>query len=235
MSNVVLVTGGARRLGRGVVERFLEDEWTVLVHYHRSVDRARDLAENPLVERYRADLTDPEERNDLVAGIRDRHDGLDALINNAALFRRTILEELDRESWDRHLDLNAWVPAVLVRDLSPLLIARGGSVVNVLDWSTRRPYPAYLAYQASKGALETLTGALARHLAPEVRVNGIAPGPIEFPDDADDDRRSRILSRTLLEREGRRDEIAEAVRFLVQQATYTTGSVLDVDGGRHLT
>lgn len=234
MSSTVLVTGGASGVGRAISELFLQRDWEVCVHYHRSDDGARALAERDQVHRFQADLSEVDGCRELAKNVRRTTGELELVVNNAALFLRTPLEDATEEDWKRHMALNARTPFFLVRELVGPLRSTEGAVVNLLDWAVRSPYPAYLPYFASKGALETLTAGLARALGPEVRVNGVAPGPIDFPDDYPDEQRRSIIQDTLLKRQGRREEVAEAVYFLGVRATYTTGTVVEVDGGRHL-
>jgi len=234
MASTVLVTGGASGVGRAITERFLEADWEVLVHYHASGPRARELSERASVRPFQADLTEREGGRTLARTVRESTDGLDLLVNNAAIFRRTPLNSISESDWEQHMALNARAPFFLAQGLSELLRDAGGAVVNLLDWATRSPYPAYLPYFASKGALETMTKGLARALGPEVRVNGVAPGPIDFPEDYPEQQRQKILEASVLKRQGRREEVAEAVYFLAVNATFTTGTVLEVDGGRHL-
>lgn len=233
MTSSVLVTGGTSDIGRAVTKRFLEDGWHVHLHYHRSEDVARELAggeEN--VEAVQADLSSPEDCSGLADRLR-RDEELSVLVNNAAVFRRTSGEE-EPEDWDLPMNVNARAPWKLSTRLSERLAGNEGSVVNLTDAASDRPYSDYLPYFASKGALETLTRGLARKLSPDVRVNAVAPGPIDFPDSYSEDERRAVINRTLLEREGTHEEIARTCHFLATEATYTTGSVLEVDGGRHL-
>lgn len=234
MDSTVLITGGASGVGRAVSERFLRAGWEVLVHYHGSAGRAESLAERDGVRLFRADLTRGEERRRLADDVAEQSPRLDLLVNNAAVFRRTPLETASEEDWEDHLGLNARAPFFLVQSLTDPLRAAEGAVVNLLDWATRSPYPAYLPYFASKGALETLTRGLARALGPTVRVNGVSPGPIDFPEGYPEEQRRAIIEDTVLERQGRREEVAEAVFFLGVKGTFTTGTVVEVDGGRHL-
>lgn len=234
MTSTVLVTGGASGVGRAVSERFLRADWDVLVHYHGSAGRAESLAGHDGVTLYRADLARGEERAGLADAVAEQHPRLDLLVNNAAVFRRTPLETATEEDWDDHMELNARAPFFMVQSLTDPLRAAEGAVVNLLDWATRSPYPAYLPYFASKGALETLTRGLARALGPTVRVNGVSPGPIDFPEGYPEQQRQAIIDDTILGRQGRREEVAEAVFFLGVKATFTTGTVVEVDGGRHL-
>lgn len=234
MGSTALVTGGASGVGRAVTERFLRAEWDLIVHYHRSSEGADALSERDGVRPFQGDLTRGEDRRRLAEVAGEHFPLLDVLVNNAAVFRRTPLEEATEEDWEDHMNLNARAPFFLAQALTDSLRDGDGSVVNLLDWATRSPYPAYLPYFASKGALETLTRGLARALGPSVRVNGVSPGPIDFPEDYPEEQRRKIIEDTLLRRQGRREEVAEAVFFLAVKATFTTGTVVEVDGGRHL-
>ena len=132
------------------------------------------------------------------------------------------------------MDVNARAPWQLSQRVSEQLADTEGSIVNLTDAAVDRPYSDRLPYFASKGALETLTRGLARALSPEVRVNAVAPGPIDFPEDYPDTKKDTVINRTLLRREGTHEEIARAVYFLAAEATYSTGTTLEIDGGRHL-
>lgn len=230
----VLVTGGARRIGRAISNHFLDRDWEVGVHYRSSQKPAEKLTEKGSVHRFQADLGAMEEVETLVCDVLDQMGGIDLLVNNAAIFRSRALGDLDPENWEDHMSLNARAPLFLVEGLSESLAERQGAVVNILDWAIQAPYPDHLSYFASKGALATLTRGLARALAPEVRVNGVAPGPIDLPEGADPEYEESLLRKTPLKRMGRRDEVARAVYFLGVEATFTTGSILEVDGGRHV-
>lgn len=233
MKSSVLITGGTSDIGRAVTERFLEDGWHVHVHYHRSEEVARDLADGESsVEMVQADLSSPEDCVSLAEEL-EQDPNLTVLVNNAAVFRRTS-EEDNPEDWELPMNVNARAPWKLSTLLSEQLAENAGSVVNLTDAASGRPYSDYLPYFASKGALETLTHGLARTLAPDVRVNAVAPGPIDFPEDYSESQRQTVINRTLLEREGTHEEIARTCHFLATRATYTTGSILEVDGGRHL-
>jgi len=234
MSNTVLVTGGAVRLGRGITEYFLKQNWRVAVHYHKSKKQAKQLKEANQVSLHRADLASRNGLDHLVQSIQNQYDHLNGLINNAGIFREASLDEIDEEDWATPFEINARAPFELSRRLSPLLKPVNGAIVQITDAALRRPYSDYLPYFASKGALHTITKGLARALGPEIRVNAVAPGPIEFPPDIDETEEKAIIQKTILERQGTREEVAQTAYFLLAQATYTTGEYLRVDGGRNL-
>ncbi len=234
---VALVTGGAVRLGRAMVEELVRSGWSVAFTYRASVSEARALANRLRDEgretlALRADLDDPAERRRLAGAIRERLGGLDALVNNAAAFPRTPFVELDEAAFREVMRTNLEAPLFLTRECWPLLRERGGSVVNVADIYGLHPLRNYLAYSVSKAALLAATRALAVELAPEVRVNAVAPGIALFPAEYDEKTRKRLLGRTLLKREGGADEIARAVRYLLDGSSTMTGQVLVLDGGR---
>lgn len=233
MTSSVLVTGGTSDIGRAVTEKFLNEGWYVHLHYHRSEDVARNLADGEAnAEMVQADLSSPGDCTALAEEL-GKDPNLTVLVNNAAVFRPTS-EGDDPADWELPMNVNARAPWKLSTLLSDQLAQNNGSVVNLTDAASGRPYSDYLPYFASKGALETLTRGLARTLSPDVRVNAVAPGPIDFPEDYSESQRQTVINRTLLEREGTHEEIARSCHFLATRATYTTGSILEVDGGRHL-
>ena len=159
---------------------------------------------------------------------------LDALLNNASSFFPTPLGGIDLAAWDDLMGSNLKAPLFLTQAAAPHLKAAHGAVVNITDIHAERPLAGYPLYCAAKAGLLGLTRALAIELAPEVRVNAVAPGPILWPDDAgfSDEMRDRIIDHTLLKRAGSPQDIARAVRFLLNDASYVTGQVINVDGGR---
>ncbi|MEP0773942.1 MAG: SDR family oxidoreductase [Acidobacteriota bacterium] len=236
-ARVALVTGGAVRLGRAIVEELASRGWHVAFTYRHSRQAADDLATGLArrglgVEAVAAELADPSTWGPLVAGVLERHGRLDALVHNAALFPRTPFSELDLATWAALLRVNLEAPVFLTQAAAPALRAARGAVVTLLDIHGRFPVRSFLPYCISKAALEGATRALAVELAPEVRVNGIAPGIALFPDDTEQAMRQRQLARTLLGREGGATEIARAAAFLLEDAETITGHVLTIDGGR---
>lgn len=229
----ILVTGGTSPIGKSIVRVFLDDSWTVYLHYNSSEKTAKSFAENKNdVNLFQANLSSLEDCNKLANKIKSKND-LHVLVNNAAVFNQ-VEDTVQASDWNLPMDVNARAPWILTTKLSDQLSSNDGSVINITDAATIRPYSDYIPYFASKGALETLTKGLARAMSPGVRVNGVAPGPIDFPDSYSESKRNNVISKTLLERHGNYEEVASAVYYLAVEATYTTGNILDVDGGRHL-
>ncbi|MGC3963041.1 MAG: pteridine reductase [Rhodocyclaceae bacterium] len=239
-SRVVLVTGGARRVGAAIVRRLHEAGCRVAIHCHGSVAPAHALADE--LNRARADSADVFSANlldvqllaPLVESVVTRFGRLDGLVNNASTFYPTALGEVDEAAWTDLVGTNLKAPLFLTQAAAPALRVTGGGVVNIVDIHAERPMPGYLVYSAAKAGLLGLTRALAIDLAPAVRVNGVAPGPIEWPEDDQFPaaERQRIVDHTLLGRTGSPRDIADAVRFLLLDAGYVTGQILAVDGGR---
>jgi len=232
-----LVTGAARRLGRAIARRLARAGCAVVVHYHRSHAEALALvseiqAAGGRAASIAADLSAPEAAADCWARADALLGPVAVLVNNAAVYPRTPLADVTVEHWREALRVNLVAPAELARRGGLAMRARGGGcVVNLLDWAIASPQPDYLPYHASKGGLALATRALARELAPGVRVNAVAPGPILPPARAPGEAVERVLARTPMGRPGTPEDVAAAVEFLCR-ADYVTGAVLPVDGGR---
>lgn len=237
---VALVTGGARRVGAAVVRTLHDAGFRVAIHCRSSSAQAEELARELCSVRadsaqvFVADLTDPAQVQDLAAQVADRFGRLDALVHNASVFRPGDLDADDSRVWQETRAVHVEAPWLLTRQTGPLLRHSHGTVVHILDIYIERPLPGYLAYSVSKAAMHGLLRAQAREMAPEVRVNGIAPGAILWPETPDDRDHEAIIESTALGRAGRPEDIASAVLFLVRDARYCTGEVLTVDGGRSL-
>jgi len=224
---VALVTGAGVRVGRAIASDLARHGWTVAAHY-RGHRPPRSLVA------LQADLAAPDGPRRLAEAFRRRFARLDLLVNSAAAFERRPLAELDAAAFDAQLALNARAPLLLCRELQPLLRSAGGSVVNIADIGGGLvPWKGYAAYAASKAALVRITECLALELAPEVRVNAVAPGTVLWPADYPAARRRELAARIPLGRAGTPGDVAEAVRYLAE-APFVTGAVLPVDGGRRL-
>ncbi|MGE5384413.1 MAG: pteridine reductase [Betaproteobacteria bacterium] len=235
----ILVTGGARRVGAVIARRLHASGAALALHYHTSREAASDLAEElnrirpASVSLHCADLLDTAALAVLVDAVVARHGRLDALVNNASSFFPTAIGEIDEAAWRDLVGTNFKAPLFLAQAAAPHLKHAAGAIVNITDIHAERPLAGYPLYSAAKGALLTLTRALAIELAP-VRVNAVAPGAILWPNDGQfmDEMRRNIVEHTLLGREGSPEDIAGAVHFLLAEATYMTGQVLNIDGGR---
>lgn len=235
-----LVTGAARRIGACIARRLHERGHRVVVHAHHSLAEAEQLVaafnhqrpDSALV--FGADLSRRGEADQLIAATLAHFGRLDGLVNNASSFFPTAIGAIDEAAWDDLVGSNFKAPLFLCQAAAPALRASRGAIVNITDVHAERPLKGYALYCAAKGALLTLTRALAIELAPEVRVNAVAPGPILWPggDTFDEGARRDIVAHTLLGREGSAEEIADAVGFLLLEASYVTGQVINVDGGR---
>ncbi|MBE2260250.1 MAG: pteridine reductase [Rhodobacteraceae bacterium] len=236
----ILVTGAARRLGSAIARELHATGANVMLHYRQASAAAEALVGELNAVRassaacLQADLLDVGSLPRLVADTVCRFGRLDALVNNASSFFPTPLSEIDLASWDDLVGSNLKAPLFLTQAAAPHLLAARGAVVNITDIHAERPLAGYPLYCAAKAGLLGLTRALAIELAPRVRVNAVAPGPILWPDSDvfDIATRQDIVAHTLLQRAGCPDDIARAVRYLLEDASYVTGQVINVDGGR---
>jgi pteridine reductase len=238
---VALVTGAARRLGAAIARTLHAAGFDVALHCHRSRAEADALAATLEATRpgsvlvLQADLAEFDRMPELVANTIGWRGRLDALVNNASAFFPTPFGNATPAQWDALFAANARAPFFLTQAAALHLRATRGAVVNLTDIHAERPLREHSVYGMSKAALVHMTRALALELAPDVRINAVAPGAILWPEDGKDEAaKAALLARTPLGRTGTPEEIGEAVRWLLQDARYTTGQVLRLDGGRML-
>ena len=240
-SPVVLVTGAARRVGAEIARHLHERGARLLLHYRSSAAAANALAEELNALRPDSARTCPAELGDAAALVRlveaaiDAYGRLDALVNNASSFFPTPLGSIDETAWNDIVDSNLKGPLFLCQAAAPHLARSRGCIVNITDVHAERPLRGYVAYCAAKAGLLGLTRALAVDLAPEVRVNAVAPGAIVWPDERErfsSAEREAIIANSLLKRVGAPSDVARAVGYLMADAPYVTGQVINVDGGR---
>jgi NAD(P)-dependent dehydrogenase (short-subunit alcohol dehydrogenase family) len=235
----VLVTGAAKRLGRAMALALAEAGWSVAVHYSTSEAEAEETvaalhARHVHAMAIQADLTDEEETQRLIERACEDMGPLTALVNNASVFENDSIATMTRVSWDKHLEVNLRAPLVLVQNFATQLPKNmEGAIVNLLDQRLLKPTPQFLSYSTSKAGLAWLTVTLAQALAPRIRVNAVAPGPtLRNVRQSEVDFR-RQQEATLLGRGATPEEIAAAVRYLLE-ARGITGQTIAVDGGQHL-
>ena len=239
---VVLVTGGARRVGAAICRRLHAAGANVLVHYRNAAQEAHALQQelNGLRARSvalaRADLLAPGALPQLVKDAVTAFGKIDGLVNNASSFYATPVGAIDERAWDELIGANLKAPLFLSQAAAPELRKTQGVIINIIDIHAELPMKNHVVYNVAKGGLLALTRSLARELGPQVRVNGVSPGTVLWPEDAawqNDIERQRIVNQTLLKRTGEPDDIAMAVEFLMT-APYVTGQILAVDGGRSI-
>jgi len=237
----VLVTGGAKRLGAAMARKLHGAGADIVVHYHRSRPAADALVAE--LEAVRpgsalavcADLHDVDRLPALVDAAVARYGRLDVLVNNASTFYPTPVGTITPVQFDDLVGTNLRAPLFLSQAAAPALRATQGLIINMVDIHARRPLKAHPAYSAAKAGLVMLTKSLARELGPDVRVNGIAPGPVLWPErDLDETLKAEIVAKTALKRSGSPDDIARTALFLATEAPYVTGQIIAVDGGRSL-
>jgi pteridine reductase len=235
----VLITGGARRVGAEIARTLHASGARVAIHYRRSARDAQALAAELNAARrdsastFAADLLDTEALPRLIEAVLAACGRLDVLVNNASTFYATPVGSITVAQWDDLLGTNLKAPLFLSQAAAPALRANRGLILNLIDIHGMRPLRAHTTYSVAKAGLGMLTRSLARELAPEVRVNGIAPGPVLWPEGgADEALQARILERTALGRLGTPRDVALAARYFAADAPFVTGQILAVDGGR---
>ena len=239
---VALITGSARRIGAAIARRLHAEGYDLALHYRDSADAMQALAKSLQATRpdsvltLQADLSEFDRLPEMVARTVGRFGRLDALVNNASSFHASPMGKATAQDWDDLFASNARAPFFLAQAAAPHLKASGGAIVNLVDIYAERPLAQHPLYCMAKAALLMATKSLALELAPEVRVNAVAPGALLWPEqgDSDSEKQAALLARTPLARTGTAEEIAEAVRWLLRDASYVTGQVIRVDGGRML-
>jgi pteridine reductase len=237
----VLITGAARRIGACIARTLHANGANIAIHYRGSADEAKQLAAelndiraNSAIT-VQADLLDTERLAGLVEEVVAKTGRLDVLLNNASSFYPTPLEEVTEEHWVDLLGSNLKAPLFLSKAALPHLRAAQGAIFNIIDIHSQRPLRNHPVYGPAKAALAMLTRSLAKDLAPEVRVNGVSPGAILWPEDGMSEKAEQsILKQVPLKRMGEPEDIARTILFLVKDAPYITGQIIAVDGGRSI-
>lgn len=238
---VALITGSARRVGAAIARSLHAAGYDLALHHRRSASEASALQAELELARpgstlvLQADLSEFDRLPELIAQTIGRFGRLDALVNNASAFYPTPVGVATPAMWDDLFAANARAPFFLSQAAVPHLKASRGAIVNLVDIYAERPLKNHTVYVMAKAALAMMTMSLARELGPEIRVNGVAPGAVLWPDQGKSEReKTALLESTALQRAGAPEDVAEAVRWLLQGARYTTGQIIRVDGGRAL-
>jgi pteridine reductase len=237
----VLITGAAKRIGAACARLLHSEGYNVFLHYRSSAAEAQRLCDDLNRQRpdsaklIQADLLNMAELEEVARDASRVWGGIDVLINNASSFYPTAIADVTEQQWDELLGSNLKAPFFLSKALAKTLDDRKGCIVNIVDIHAERGLNGYSVYSISKAGIAAMTKILAKELGPAVRVNGVAPGAILWPDnDLPETSKLEILQRVALKRCGEPVDIAKAVLFLVKDADYMTGQILTVDGGRTL-
>jgi pteridine reductase len=234
-----LITGGARRVGASIARTLHGAGANLVVHYRNSGNDAEALAAELNAARpdsaalFQADLLQVEKLPALVEFAVRRFGSLDVLVNNASTFYPTKIGEITPQAWDDLVGTNLKVPLFLAQAAAPALRKSSGLIINIVDIHAMRPLREYTVYCSAKAGLHMVTRSLAKELGPEIRVNGISPGPVLWPEQGGDEAaRRKIIQRTILQRMGTPEDIARTALFFAASAPFITGQILAVDGGR---
>lgn len=241
---VALITGASARIGASIARLLHQQGYNILIHYNRSRTNAQDLAKelntarNNSAHCIQADLLDNQQISKLACESIRHWGKLDVLINNASSFFETALVQANEQHWEDLMGTNARAPFFLLQQVSQALSQSHGCVINITDIYASRGLKNYSIYSMAKAALNNMTRVMAKELAPDVRVNAVAPGAILWPREEgkkiSDNEKQKIVEQSCLRRTGTPDDIANTVLFLIEQASYVTGQIITVDGGRSL-
>ena len=233
-----LITGGAARIGAQIAKTLHKNNFNIIIHCNQSKDKAQLLCDelNLLKEKSAKVLVGNLNNIDSINTIVETIESIDLLVNNASVFYPLSVDESDSENWDNILDVNLKAPFFLSKGLSQKLKSSEGSIINIIDIHADRPLKKHSVYNISKAGLKMLTLTLAKELAPSIRVNGVSPGSILWPQEGaeiSESDKSIMLERIALKRQGSPQDIADTVLFLAN-SNYLTGQIINVDGGRTL-
>lgn len=246
---VALVTGAAKRIGAEIARQLHQENFNLVIHYHQSVKAAQELTDELNEARENsaicisADLNNLAEIRNLATHTVQHWQRIDLLVNNASSFYPTPIGEANEDDWNNLINSNLKAPFFLAQALAKNLSAHHGCIINIADIYADKPLKKHSIYSIAKAGNVMLTKTLAQELAPLVRVNGIAPGAILWPDDThknpedklSDDNKEKMLAKIPLQQRGQAQDIAQTILFLAQHAPYITGQILTVDGGRSIT
>ena len=238
----IFVTGGAKRIGKAIIELFAKEQWKVIIHYNKSKSDAEDLASKINSNNDNSafivggDLDNIEDVQSIISSVNSISETLDLLVNNASTFYPTPIEEISNDHWNRLIGSNLKGPLFLIQGFKEKLKNSEGSIINITDTNLTKGVANFSIYSAAKAGLESITKGLAKELAPEIKVNAIAPGAMLEPPDITwtENQKNKVIESIPLKKMGAEQDIAEAVYFLAC-ANYITGQIIKIDGGRSLT
>ena len=241
MNKTIFITGAAKRIGKEIALTFKELGWNIIIHYNSSKNDADNLADqinkdNPnSAKTVQGNLDVKEDVQKILNEVNDAFPSIDLLINNASTFYPTPIDEISEDHWEKLIGSNLKGPLFLIQGLKEKLKKSNGSIINITDTNLTKGVANYSIYSAAKAGLEAITKGLARELAPEIKVNAIAPGAMLEPPDVTwtEEQKNRVIETIPLKRMGSEKDIANAVKFLAN-SKYITGQTIKVDGGRSL-
>jgi pteridine reductase len=239
-NKIVLISGGAIRVGRAITIELVKNGAFVFCHYNSSHAEAQSLQKEvePLeghLHLMQADLSKLKNGVDLIDEVIRVKGRIDILINNAAIFFKTPLASITEEEWDKLFSINLKSPFFIAQKVGLIMKKQGaGKIINIGDTSGLNPWPGYLPYSLTKGGIISMTKGLAKALSPEVHVNCINPGPVLVPEDYNENDIKKATDKTLFKRIGSANDIVQTIKYLIEGTDYITGSIINVDGGRNL-
>ena len=241
MNKTIFITGAAKRIGKEIALTFKELGWNIIIHYNSSKKDADDLAneinkDNPnSAKTVQGNLDIKEDVQKILSEVSETFPSIDVLVNNASTFYPTPIDEISEDHWEKLIGSNLKGPLFLIQGLKEKLKRSNGSIINITDTNLTKGVANYSIYSAAKAGLEAVTKGLARELAPEIKVNAIAPGAMLEPPDVTwtEEQKNKVIESIPLKRMGSEKDIANAVKFLAH-SEYITGQIIKVDGGRSL-
>ena len=241
MNKTIFITGAAKRIGKEIALTFKELGWNIIIHYNSSKKDADDLADqinkdNPnSAKTVQGNLDIKEDVQKILSEVSETFPSIDVSVNNASTFYPTPIDEISEDHWEKLIGSNLKGPLFLIQGLKEKLKRSNGSIINITDTNLTKGVANYSIYSAAKAGLEAVTKGLARELAPEIKVNAIAPGAMLEPPDVTwtEEQKNKVIESIPLKRMGSEKDIANAVKFLAH-SEYITGQIIKVDGGRSL-
>ncbi len=237
---IILITGGAIRIGRAITIEMVKCGAKVYCHYNNSEAEAESLQND--VQNFggrlnliKADFSKTNQAVKILSGIIDKEKQLDILINNAAIFLKSPLKDINETDWDKLFSINLKTPFFIAQKIGLKMKEQGfGKIINIGDTSGLNPWPGYLPYSLTKSGIISMTKGLAKALAPQVHVNCVNPGPVLMPENYDESEIRKAVDKTLIKKTGAANDIVQTIKYLIEGTDYITGSIINVDGGRSI-